>query len=279
MIDCYRVLGVSPHASQSEIRAAYIARMKVLHPDARSGGDAPPADASDISAAYWQLRTRERRLEHDRHLFASTSLAAAPGGAGLARRPLISPLPPLPRRPRHPQRRERSSRVLMGAAMGIVVLALAAPAGLFWMAHLYPIQTARATASAIQPAIPPRRPLDGAMRAAAVDDFATVVRDFGLEGARNYSRRCLAELSARASMTMLDYCIAFDDAAANWERPQEKDGRAKRFFADEQRSAQYRGIADDVREPEVRRAMLLEAGFFGRAPRFLGEAAAKLSSL
>jgi hypothetical protein len=34
-----------------------------------------------------------------------------------------------------------------------------------------------------------------------------------------------------------------------------------------------------VREPEVRRAMLLEAGFFGRAPRFLGEAAAKLSSL
>jgi hypothetical protein len=66
-------------------------------------------------------------------------------------------------------------------------------------------------------------------------------------------------------MTMLDYCIAFDDAAASWERSKlVKDG-GKSFFADAQRSGQYREVASDLREPDVRQAMLKEAGYFGRA--------------
>jgi hypothetical protein len=220
MIDCYRVLGVSPRASQAEIRAAYIGRMKVLHPDAGRVSNDAAAAAGEITAAYWQVRTPERRKEHDRRLFASTSVA----GAGH--------LPPAPRRgwgaaraarqPPGPRRGNGVSQILWRTAVAIVILALAAPAGLFWFAYLNPIEAARASASvgsaAAAAAAETRRPLDAAMRAAAADDFATVLQDLGPAGASGYSRRCLTELSARASMTMLDYCVAFDDAAANWER-------------------------------------------------------------
>lgn len=281
MIDCYRVLGVSPHASQSDIRAAYIARMKRLHPDTRSAPDAAEADAGDISSAYWQLRTRDRRAEHDRHVLASTSLASADRSYGAPSKRLV---PNVVRRTRPVRRRESASRMLVGAAMGILVLALAAPAGLFWLAQLNPIEPARATVMA-RPAASEadlRRPLDSAMRAAAADDFAAILRDFGLPGARTYSRQCLSELSARASMTMLDYCIAFDDAAANWERPKLAKEGGKSFFADAQRSGQYREIAEALREPDVRRAMMTEAGYFDRmAPLRAGTEAvvAQLSAL
>jgi curved DNA-binding protein CbpA len=272
MTDCYRILGVSPHASQDEIRAAYIAKMKVLHPDAAVSGSEKAAGASEITAAYWHLRDKDRRSEHDRRVFASTALAAANRLPPLPRRRL---LPTINRRPPPVRPKERTSRVLKGAAAGIVMLALAAPAALFWVAHFNPIVSARAHAGAPPvvwaPAV--RRPLDGMMRAAAADDFAAVIRDFGWDGARNYSRRCLAELSARASLTMLDYCIAFDDAAANWERPKSGAVSKAEFFSDDQRSGTYRETALSMREPAVRQAMLQEANFFAGG----GEAAAPLS--
>jgi hypothetical protein len=261
MTDCYRILGVSPHASPDEIRVAYIAKMKVLHPDAgASGGGKAKAGASEITAAYWQLRDSDRRSQHDRHVFASTALAERKPPPVPPRRRL---LPVINRRPPRVRQRERTSRMLLGAAAGIVVLAFAAPAGLFWFAHLNPIEAARASAASLaEVPAPVRRPLDSAMRTAAAEDFAGVVRDFGLDGARTYSKRCLAELSARASMTMLDYCIAFDDAAARWERPSGCGVSKAALFADDQRSAIYREAARAIPEPMVRRAMLQEAEFF-----------------
>ena len=279
MIDCYRILGVSPHASQTEIRAAYIARMKVLHPDAVGGASgSAQAEVSEISAAYWQLRTDDRRSEHDRQLFAPMSLAAPVAGP----RPVTRrPFGLAARAPRTRGPHEQASQVLMGAAVGIVLLALAAPAGLFWMAHLNPIEAARAGGTLAMAAVPePRRPLDAGMRAAAADDFATVVRDFGSAGMEAFSRRCLAELPVRSSMTMLDYCIAFDDAAANWERSRRvpKDRERNRFFTNDQRSASYRAIAGQVDEPEVRSAMLQEARHFEGMPATMVEAASEFFS-
>lgn len=264
MIDCYRVLGVSPHASQAEIRAAYIARMKVLHPDARSASRDAAAAAGEITAAYWQVRTRERRIEHDRHLFASTSVGEPNRPSPAWRRSRLIPIVPLP--PPRPRRGDAVSRALLRTAVGIVALALAAPAGLFWFAHLNPIEAARASAGGgpVIPALETRRPLDGAMRAAAADDFSRVLRDLGMTGVAAYSRRCLAELSARTSMTMIDYCVAFDDAAANWERPRDTSRAGERSFTDDRRAALYRGIAEKLSEPEARQAMFQEANFFGR---------------
>ncbi|HZG47205.1 MAG TPA: DnaJ domain-containing protein [Allosphingosinicella sp.] len=266
MIDCYRVLGVSPHASQADIRAAYISRMKVLHPDARSASGDAAAAAGEITAAYWQVRTRERRIEHDRRLFASPSIAETHRHPPAWRRSRLIPIVPLP--PPRPPRADAVSRVLFRTALGMVALALAAPAGLFWFAHLNPIESARASAAAgpVVSAVEKRRPLDGAMRAAAADDFGRVLRDFGMKGADAYSRRCLAELSARASMSMLDYCIAFDDAAANWERPRDASPSGKSSFAADRRADLYREIAGKLGEPDVRGAMVQEANFFSRQP-------------
>jgi curved DNA-binding protein CbpA len=281
MIDCYRILGVSPHASQAEIRAAYIARMKVLHPDASSGpAGSAEAEASEISAAYWQLRTDDRRAEHDRQLFAPIRLAAPVSGLGASprRHPGLAARAPKPMR----GPRERGSSVLVGVAVGMVLIALAAPAGLFWMAHLYPLEAARARATPVIAAPPePRRPLDAGMRTAAADDFATVVRDFGLAGAQAFSSRCLAELPARASMTMLDYCIAFDDAAATWERSRRvaPDRERSRLFTSGQRSGAYRVIAEQVQEPEVRNAMLQEARHFEGVPTAIAEATSEFFGL
>jgi hypothetical protein len=72
---------------------------------------------------------------------------------------------------------------------------------------------------------------------------------------------------------MLDYCIAFDDAAANWERPKPGAVRKAEFFSDDQRSGTYREAALSMHEPAVRQAMLQEASFFAGD----GEAAAPLS--
>ena len=86
MNDCYHILGVSRYATTGEIRAAYLARMKVCHPDAGAGASDA---AASISQAYWQLRDAHRRAEHDRLLFEA--VAAPPSGplrpgAGHARR-------------------------------------------------------------------------------------------------------------------------------------------------------------------------------------------------
>jgi curved DNA-binding protein CbpA len=66
--DCYHVLGVKPSASASEIKRAYRAKAKILHPDIPVNKDrAKDNDARmrDLISAYETLSDPERRAEFD----------------------------------------------------------------------------------------------------------------------------------------------------------------------------------------------------------------------
>lgn len=54
MTDLYRLLGVSASSSKAEIRAAYISKIKVMHPDVSADDDATE-DAVALNAAYTAL--------------------------------------------------------------------------------------------------------------------------------------------------------------------------------------------------------------------------------
>lgn len=84
----YAVLGLSPDASQAEVRRAYRALMRQHHPDTRSswvpGGDGAGDAAGDagataglqqVLAAYAVLGDPVRRADYDKRA------AAGPGGA------------------------------------------------------------------------------------------------------------------------------------------------------------------------------------------------------
>lgn len=61
MTDHYTNLGVTPDASDADIKRAYRAKAKAMHPD--KGGDA--AEFADIAKAYEVLKDPERRLLYD----------------------------------------------------------------------------------------------------------------------------------------------------------------------------------------------------------------------
>lgn len=52
--DLYKLLDVSPRSSRADIRAAYIAKIKVMHPDI-STDDGATTDAAALNAAYTAL--------------------------------------------------------------------------------------------------------------------------------------------------------------------------------------------------------------------------------
>lgn len=52
--DLYKLLDVSPRSSRAEIRAAYIAKIRVMHPDV-SMDDGATTDAAALNAAYTAL--------------------------------------------------------------------------------------------------------------------------------------------------------------------------------------------------------------------------------
>lgn len=74
--NCYQILGVSRHASGSEIRAAYLNLAKIWHPDRTVSGTGRGASKDDcekifaeIQDAYRQLADPKKRREHDARLF------------------------------------------------------------------------------------------------------------------------------------------------------------------------------------------------------------------
>lgn len=62
----YDLLGVSPHASQDEIRRAYHRLARRHHPDANPGAEASRRTMAEINAAWAVLGNPEKRRAYDR---------------------------------------------------------------------------------------------------------------------------------------------------------------------------------------------------------------------
>src|SRR6516162_2023052 len=79
--DFYELLGVSRHASEDEIKRAYLRLARELHPDTNQGDQQSEEQFKRINLAYETLRDPERRRQYD--LFGPEGLRGMAGaGAG-----------------------------------------------------------------------------------------------------------------------------------------------------------------------------------------------------
>ncbi len=83
--DLYGVLGVSPSASQEQIRSQYRVLVKKYHPDLHPGDASAALMMERVNAAYDIVGNSEERKQYDAEISASTQSrgeTAAPAGYG-----------------------------------------------------------------------------------------------------------------------------------------------------------------------------------------------------
>jgi len=84
MADPYAILGIGRSASSDDIRRAYRAKAKALHPDLHPGNDAKAEEFKRVSAAFDILGDEAKRAQFDRGEIDSDGnpRGPAPGGFG-----------------------------------------------------------------------------------------------------------------------------------------------------------------------------------------------------
>jgi hypothetical protein len=126
--DLYEDLGVARGASRDEITAAYRARAKELHPDARPDDATAAERFTRIGAAYRVLSDPEERARYD----ASRAVAAAPTFRGVPPpRPSPPPAPPAPAPSKPFRLSRRGARWAAWGGAALVVLGLVVGAFVF----------------------------------------------------------------------------------------------------------------------------------------------------
>jgi hypothetical protein len=120
--DLYEELGVARGASSDEITAAYRARAKELHPDARPGDATAAERFTRLGAAYHVLADPVERARYDAGLTRPAITAAAPPSAPAPMPTAARPPAPAPAKPFHLSRRGARWAAWGGAAL--VVLGL-----------------------------------------------------------------------------------------------------------------------------------------------------------
>ncbi len=109
----YQVLGVSPTATTSDIRTAYRALARTLHPDTATGSVASTTTMSQVNQAWNVLSDPVRRYEYDRTL----GYQAGATNKATAAAPIVVPVIPRAQFP------WRFVAVLTAIAIGFVIMA------------------------------------------------------------------------------------------------------------------------------------------------------------
>lgn len=90
MDDPYKVLGVSPDASDEEVKRAYRALAKKYHPDRNPGDAAAAQKMREINAAYEQIKDPDKAQQPGAAADTAVTVTATPSEA-LAAVTAVSP--------------------------------------------------------------------------------------------------------------------------------------------------------------------------------------------
>lgn len=214
MISHYEVLGVKESADRAAIRAAYLKRIKAIHPDRARKKANDPDRATALNLAYFTLRDSRRRLAHD------LELRRARNGGGplipVERRDVTLRRAPVP--PPRPRPRSRSA-VASGAILSVAIIGLGLLVADLDSRNRRPAASAATAVGSATPSRPEASPwVDRAMVDAAVEQLLLIRTRGRADDALAYSRSCFHQLDREPSALLLDHCLAFDVAAANWRR-------------------------------------------------------------